>query len=238
VTLSLTGHTGTLVRADGNKLAANLRDEGTVLLLDPDDPGNAVKLPGHTGSTNRVAVSADGRWVAVRTWWDIPDKLRISDVQTRKIVWTCPVTAPGTFSPDSHWLVTGGDACRTWQTGSWRLERTITPAPGLGDVIHAAFAPDGVTLAIAHENRAVRLVNGQTGQELAILPAPDLPALDRLCFSPDGSLLAGMVDGHGVQLWDLRHIRAHLADMHLDWDLPPYPPAAPAKSPLKAVVVP
>jgi hypothetical protein len=47
-----------------------------------------------------------------------------------------------------------------------------------------------------------------------------------------------MVEGHGVQLWDLRHIRAQLADMHLDWDLPPYPPEAPAKSPLKAVVVP
>jgi hypothetical protein len=27
-----------------------------------------------------------------------------------------------------------------------------------------------------------------------------------------------------VQLWNLRLIRQELAQMHLDWDMPPYPP--------------
>jgi hypothetical protein len=27
-----------------------------------------------------------------------------------------------------------------------------------------------------------------------------------------------------VQLWDLRLLRQELAQMHLDWDAPPYPP--------------
>jgi hypothetical protein len=26
-----------------------------------------------------------------------------------------------------------------------------------------------------------------------------------------------------VQLWDLRLIRQELAELHLDWDMPPYP---------------
>jgi hypothetical protein len=71
----------------------------------------------------------------------------------------------------------------------------------------------------------VRLVDARTGGELATLPTPDLPAVDRLCFSPDGSLLACVVDTVGVQLWDLRGLRARLADLGLDWDLPAYPPA-------------
>jgi serine/threonine protein kinase/WD40 repeat protein len=235
--LEWTGLHGTL-RLAGGKLAANLREEKVVVLLDPQQPAKAVVLPGHTGSTNRLAVSPDGRWVVAKTSWDLPDKLRVSDVQTHQVVWTYPVNTPGEFSPDSGRLVTGGDACRIWETGTWRLERTIVPEAGLGTVMHAAFAPDGIVLAIAYETRVVRLVDSRTGQELATLPAADLPAVDRLCFSPDGSRLACIVDLVGVQLWDLRHLRAQLADMGLDWDLPAYPPESAPPSPIKVHVMP
>ncbi|MCU0960844.1 MAG: hypothetical protein MUF48_12135 [Pirellulaceae bacterium] len=49
-----------------------------------------------------------------------------------------------------------------------------------------------------------------------------------LCFSPDETQLAAAAETGHIQLWDLRAIRTQLADMGLDWDLPPYPPA-PAK---------
>jgi hypothetical protein len=84
----------------------------------------------------------------------------------------------------------------------------------------------------------VRLVDSRTGQELATLPAADLPAVDRLCFSPDGGRLACIVDLVGVQLWDLRQIRAQLADMGLDWDLPAYPPESAPSPPIKVHVIP
>jgi WD40 repeat protein len=45
-------------------------------------------------------------------------------------------------------------------------------------------------------------------------------------FSPDGSQLAAAQANKQVQLWDLRLIRQELAQMNLDWDMPPYPPAA------------
>jgi WD40 repeat protein len=236
--LPFSGHPETLVPADGGKLAANLRAEGTVLVLRPDDPARAVRLRGHKNSTNRLAVSPDGRWVAARTWWDLPDKLRVSDVRSGDVVWTYPVNAAGEFSPDSRWLATGGDACRVWETGTWRLERTLPSPPGLGGVMHAAFAPDGLVLAVAYDGRVVRLVDTRSWEELATLPAPDLPAVDRVRFSPDGGRLACVVDVVGVQLWDLRRIRARLAEVGLDWDLPAYPPEPAPAPPLKAQVVP
>jgi serine/threonine protein kinase/WD40 repeat protein len=220
--LKWTGLHGTLAAA-GGQLAANLRERGALVLLDPQRPDKALTLAGHTGSTSAVTASPDGRWVAT-TGGEVPDELRISDVRSGAIVWTYPVKSPAEFSPDSRRLVTGGDACRIWETGTWRLERTLESSAGLGRVKHAAFAPDGITLAIAYEARVVRLVDARSGEELATLPGPELPAVDRLCFSPDGGLLACIVEVMGVQLWDLRRLRARLADLGLDWEVPGYPP--------------
>jgi serine/threonine protein kinase/WD40 repeat protein len=235
--LEWTSFFGTLAPA-GGKLAANLRDEKVIALFDPQDPARTVKVLGNIGSTNDLAVSPNGRWVASRTSWEPPDRLNISDVRIQKVVWTYPVGTAGTFSPDSRRLVTGGDACRIWETGTWRRERAIEASAALGKVTYAALAPDGIVLAIAYEAQVVRLVDARTGQELATLPAPELPAIDRLGFSPDGNFLAGVMESVGVQLWDLRRLRAQLAEMKLDWDLPPYPPQTAAKSSLKAHVVP
>jgi WD40 repeat protein len=232
------GTTGTLCPAADGKLAANLRDEGTIVLLDPRDPATAVTLPGHVATMNSLAASPDGRWVAARSWWDTPDKLRVSDVALQEVVWTHAFPVTGEFSPDSRWIVTGGDVCRIWPTGIWRDGREVPRPPGLGAVNHAVFAPDGITLAIAYEGRVVQLVDARTGGELATLPAPDLPAIDRLAFSPDGTRLAGAMGAVGVQMWDLRRIRARLADMGLDWDRLPYPPAPDARAPIKVRIVP
>jgi hypothetical protein len=38
-------------------------------------------------------------------------------------------------------------------------------------------------------------------------------------------------------VWDLRLIRRELAARGLDWELPPYPPAAPVDGPLRVKVV-
>jgi eukaryotic-like serine/threonine-protein kinase len=222
----------------GQKLVANLRSEGVVVLLDPQDPAGTVKLPDHIRPSNALAVSPDGRWVAAKSWWDLPDKLRVSDVRSQQVVWPYRVNTPGTFSPDSRWLVTGGDACRIWETGTWRLDRTIETPPGLGTVSHAAFAPDGVVLAISYEAAVVRLVDSRTGQELATLPGLDMPSVDRVCFSPDGSRLACSIDAIGVVLWDLHYIRSELAKMNLDWDSTPFPPAPAPSSAIKVQVLP
>jgi len=80
------------------------------------------------------------------------------------------------------------------------------------------FSPDGKILA-AHQPRAgVRLFDPATNHEFATLPTTGIP----WCFSPDSSLLVTAGEQQTLQVWDLRLIRAQLATMGLDWDLPAY----------------
>jgi serine/threonine protein kinase/WD40 repeat protein len=207
----------TLERASNGMLAAGLREEGAVCLLDPRKPKEVIKLRGHTGSGYWLAASPDGRWIANISYWDFPDKVRVSDLRTGKVVWSYPQAKSVSFSPDSRWLATGGDSCRVWEIGTWDRERMVPAPPGLGAVIHAAFAPDGRSLAIAYETRVVRLVDFPSFEEMATLPAPDLPGASRLTFSADGAYLACSIEKVGTQLWDLRGIRAKLEELNLDW---------------------
>jgi tetratricopeptide (TPR) repeat protein len=85
----------------------------------------------------------------------------------------------------------------------------------------------------------VRLVNPDTGREYARLEDPNQSLPGSLRFSSDGAQLVATSKGsQPVHVWDLRVIRERLATMRLDWDLPPYLPAAAtaAAPPLRAVV--
>jgi tetratricopeptide (TPR) repeat protein len=77
----------------------------------------------------------------------------------------------------------------------------------------------------------LRLIETDTGRELARLEDPDQDVPWKASFTPDGSrLLVGA--RQGIHVWDLRRIRAELARRDLDWDAPPYPPAAVPAEPL------
>jgi WD40 repeat protein len=191
-----------------------------------------VVLRGHEGVAS-VALSPDGRWVASSSYFLLPqDVVRVSDLRTGKVVWTLPGQARAEFSPDGRWLVTGGDECRVWEVGSWRLARVIPRAPGTGAVRHATFSPDGRALAVAAAPGVVRLVDPLSGRERATLAGPDTKEIQLLRFSRDGTHLAGVCSRAGVRVWDLRRIRESLAKLGLDWaheGAPPGPEAGPAR---------
>jgi hypothetical protein len=76
----------------------------------------------------------------------------------------------------------------------------------------------------------VQLIEPATGRQVATLPNPESRWVNCLAFSPDGSRLAVSTSPTGpeeeeaeLRLFDLRVIRQQLAEMGLDWDLPPYP---------------
>jgi hypothetical protein len=62
-----------------------------------------------------------------------------------------------------------------------------------------------------------------TGLVLANLETPHPGIAQRLAFSPDGARLAVSYGNGQVHPWDLRLLRARLAELRLDWDAPPYP---------------
>lgn len=70
----------------------------------------------------------------------------------------------------------------------------------------------------------VRLVDPNTGTELARLPTPEETRFKPQGFSPDGAhlILVGPETG-AIHVIDLRAIREQLRPLGLDWDAPPYP---------------
>jgi serine/threonine protein kinase/WD40 repeat protein/Tfp pilus assembly protein PilF len=177
------------------------------------------------------AVSPDGRWVATAS-----HALRqragakVWDAHTGRHVQDLPVGGVGLiqFSPDGKWLLTTFGGCRLWAVGTWEEG----PRPG-GESLNrnGAFSRDGKLLALGDAPGVVRLVVTDTGAEVVRLTAPEQVRLLPCCFTPDGTqLLALGYETGAVYVFDLRAIRAGLAELDLDWDVPPLP-AAPASPP-------
>jgi hypothetical protein len=82
-------------------------------------------------------------------------------------------------------------------------------------------------------------MDGRTGKHLAKLALPESSYVSYPTFSPDGTQLVYALDNHNVvYTWDLSALRRHLAELGLDWDAPPLPPApAPERTPPVVTVV-
>jgi hypothetical protein len=87
------------------------------------------------------------------------------------------------------------------------------------------FSPDGALLAGTGAAGGLQLLDQATGRPLAGLQVPHDDVLTWTDWTPDGSRLVVSAAGH-VRVWDLRRVRERLAALGLDWDRPPYPPAA------------
>jgi serine/threonine protein kinase/WD40 repeat protein/Tfp pilus assembly protein PilF len=212
---------------DGRKLAVVQRNEGRGLVLDLDKQAEKVLLGNHPNIA-RIAISPDGRWVATGTWWGFGSTTKVWDAQSGKLVQDLPTRelqgdATVAFSSDGRWLVTGnGREYRFWQVGSWQPDRPIPKERHSFGAM--AFTRDGKIMAILQSPRRVQLLDVTTGAELASFEAADPHNINHLCFSPDGSRLSASCLHQVIQVWDLRAIRRELAEINLDWDLPPYPP--------------
>ncbi len=174
------------------------------------------------------AVSPDGRWVATGSHslhegagakvWDAKEGQLVKDLPVGGL---CAVR----YSPDGKWLLTAaGDGPRLWTVGSWeegpKLDGTRLNSWG-------AFTHDSKLLALGDKPSVVRLVVPDTGVEVARLTAPDQARLQPCCFTPDGTKLITVgLETAALYIFDLRAIRAGLAEFDLDWDAPTLPAAS------------
>jgi tetratricopeptide (TPR) repeat protein len=101
-----------------------------------------------------------------------------------------------------------------------------------------AFTGDGKTLAFTPAPSIVQLAAPGNGPPFATIQGPDTDSVaDVLIFTPDGSRLLLVKGGPSrCQVWDLRRIRARLAEIGLDWS-PPLAPSCRAETPVVRVEI-
>jgi serine/threonine protein kinase/WD40 repeat protein len=178
-------------------------------------------------------LSLDGRWAATGSRRGNGPK--VWDARTGKLVrhLTSDDATSVCFSPDGKCLVTGSQKEYVfWEVGSWKMIRKIPRKNGSVSG-HIAFSPDSQLLAISNSRWDVQLIDPRSGRELATLANAESASVGYLAFSGDGSRLAIVTQEAAtaaprhaaLHVLDLRVLHEQLAEMGLDWDLPPRPPA-------------
>ncbi len=94
----------------------------------------------------------------------------------------------------------GPEKLGLWETNDWQLVREI--ASDRNDTTCTRFSAAGDLLAIAGHNRRVRLLDVETGEEIASL-VDDAGSLLCLAFSPDDRHLAVAGETNRVRIWNL-----------------------------------
>jgi serine/threonine protein kinase/WD40 repeat protein len=227
----------TAVTPDGRVVACTA-DRIFAVAMNRGRPNHLVRFGPLTGA-RRIAVSPDGRLVVTCDWGG-GGGLRVWDVDGQKEVRYLHrgERCFADFTPAGDLLATGcfdvGGQTRVgqvWEVGTWKEIYHFDGFP-------LAFSPDSAVLAMESGYGVVRLLESRTGVEIARLEDPNLDRALQAQFTPDRSaLMMCSDDGPGIRVWDLRLIRAQLAERGLDWDLPPYPAIDPTAVPQVRVQV-
>ncbi len=174
---------------------------------------HALTQTGHLPSLGSVAVSPDGKTLALRTdgqvtCWDLATGVR-------RDLWTRDMSGVNclAYSPDSRTLATGAvdrRRIKLWDTSTGR-ER-VTLSGGGGIIWSLAFSPDGRTLASGGDRGEVKLWDVATAQELISLVG-HTGAVRCAAFSPDGNTLATAGASADGRRGEIKFWRAEAAEL-------------------------
>jgi eukaryotic-like serine/threonine-protein kinase len=188
-------------------------------------PGKGAAFLGPHGGAQHIAISSDGRYAATGIN-DGEEGVKVWDTKTRRLLVHFAVGSHcnGKFSPDGRWLAVFGTlGGKVAKVDTWEVAFTDR---WYGNT--CAFSPDATVFAAETGHGVIRLLDPATRRELARLEDPN-QARQHFVFAPDGTkLLTTSNDDVISHVWDLRAIRAQLAEMDLDWDATPYAPIGPA----------
>ncbi len=211
--LALRGHTHTTQSAayspDGLHIAT-ASDDQTVKVWDATTGEEIRTLRGHKEGVKSVAFSPDGRRLASGSK---DQTVKIWDAATGQDILTLrghkASVLDVAFSPDGRRLAsTSADGTvKVWNVAAGLQTLTLQVNNGLSlaviDTIEkwgVAFSPDSLGLAAGCGDRAVRLWDAATGQEIAAFVG-HTATITGVAFSPDGRRLASASDQ--VKIWDV-----------------------------------
>ena len=186
---------------DGKSFAVAVHGSTSAFVCDFDSMSGPKALGPHGKPVAAVALSPDGRFLAIAA-----DGIWIRDVSggmavVRKLQ-TSGTPASLSYSRDSRLLAAG---CSKGHIGLFDLSsgrRVQPPINAHSETVRAlAFSPDGDRIASGCGNGEVRLWNSSNGKMQWQLNAGS--SVEQLVFSPDGKLLAIGVSANNPPLCDV-----------------------------------
>lgn len=174
--------------------------------------GDPTVLVTSAGATLSLALSPDGKMLAVASGTDDPERgtLVLWDLSTRRILRSLgeqtASVATLAFLPDGRQLaatsrVPYDPIVRIWDTRDGHLQRTLDRHADAVEGV--AFSPDGKQMATSSFDGTVRLWSLEDGEEQQILEADRLAKLGPPSISPDGMLVAVDTVTRQAIVWDL-----------------------------------
>jgi WD40 repeat protein/transcriptional regulator with XRE-family HTH domain len=200
--------TSVVFSPDGRWLATSSAD-GTARLWDAQTRKEMAVLTGHQGAVNDLAFSPDGKVLATvgddmtLRLWDLAT-MQARVISTGHTLWVVSVA----FNADGTRLVTSSrdDSVQVWDVATEEAILTFTCGDN-DDINDAAFSPDGLLVAMAHESAGVTMWSAVTGTpQLNILHdtfgSGGLRVLGT-AFSPNGQRLLSAHRVGTAKLWDM-----------------------------------
>jgi WD40 repeat protein len=168
--------------------------------------------PGHEGKVFAMALSPDGRWLAVGGWTHAECKGRCGDIRlyefaTGRLVAVLrghtDVVSGLAFAPDSKQLISGSADCAAiiWDVERRAAARQLT---GHTEAIYAVgFSPGGDRAVTGSYDKTLKLWSVADGTLIATLSGHADRIFSLAVSSADGKIASGSVDGE-IRLWDGR----------------------------------
>ena len=184
-------------------LVAAVGVDGTVIAWDSTNGRERLRGKVPPESARNIAFSPDGRTVAVAwgngpasrvDWWDIDTGRAGEPIRPAFAVRAIAFTSDRTLA-----IGLGDGTVRLWALDPRPPSRELRHGAEVWDV---AISPDGMTIASAGDDHAVRLWRVAEGSETSTLTGHGALVMS-VVYAPDGrSIVTGGFDG-GVRVWDV-----------------------------------